>query len=104
MSDHQPEKDYFECHACDWTSTNAAEAWRHRYEPGHVTFRASPPVRSDTADRLLAEARAVGVRPHGYVGLGPMDHPDDVIDCCRFGPGHPVHDVSTPPAGGEDRG
>lgn len=43
---------------------------------------------------LLAAAAKRGVKPHAYVsGVGHMTHPDDVIDCCPFGPGHPIHEL-----------
>jgi hypothetical protein len=41
---------------------------------------------------LLAEAEARNVKPHRYVsGVGHMTAPEDVLDCCPFGPGHPIH-------------
>ncbi len=43
---------------------------------------------------MLEEAANRRVKPHKYVsGVGHMTAPEDVIDCCPFGPGHAIHEV-----------
>lgn len=45
-----------------------------------------------SAVKGLREAARDGVKPHPYVsGVGHFTAPEDVIECCRFGPGHAIH-------------
>lgn len=47
--------------------------------------------------RELATARARGIQPHPYAsGVGHMVHPDDVVECCPYGPAHAVHQRQLP--------
>lgn len=31
--------------------------------------------------------------PHEYIPSAPHTAPEDQIDCCQYGPGHPIHQI-----------
>lgn len=64
--------------------------------PGPEHFR-EPFTRGGNKPEYSTLGSAEPQRQTYVSGVGHMTAPEDVIDCCPFGPGHPIHEVRLAP-------